>query len=669
MSQPDFSFKLEPEIFEVTPQAKVGAILIQDLQPRSDVDTRQLLAKLKANALDAVVRKNKAYDELPGIKSWLRLFEKLGLNSKKVLPAHAALYKRVQSDKTIPSINLLVDIYNAFSLIYMLPIGGHDITDKSSIRVGLTSGDEKYLPIGSDQEETVEDGEFAYIDNNNQVLTRNLVWRQSEYSKITDTTTDLFIPLDDLTNDLSQEQLTGIINEFIEILANFYQFKYSSAIVDKYSPEFKPTNSIEAASSNRNYLLIRPEIDNSPESVSKFFDHKLDEIYPSRDEFEQALLSGQRLRFYIGADATGPRLHIGHLVPVQKLAQLQALGHEIIFLIGDFTSRIGDPTDKSATRVQLSEEEVAKNAASYKEQIEKFIDFKNEVNPARLVFNSQWNSHLDFGDVLELSANFTVQQMNERDMFKRRLEENKPIYLHEFMYPLLQGYDSVHMEVDGEFGGRDQTFNMLAGRNLAKAYKGINKFVITTHFLLSADGESKMSKSIGNCIFIDDSPEDKYGKVMSIPDELIVHYYELATDLSREEIDAKEQELNQSDNPMEQKKALAWAIVNKLHGEEAANEAQQHFERTVQNSETPEQLPQMQRADLISKNENSELIDLKNLLTLTGLTSSNSEAKRLIAAGAVEVNAQKIVDHTAEFNIHEVNLIKAGRRNWIELTE
>lgn len=406
------------------------------------------------------------------------------------------------------------------------------------------------------------------------------------------------------------------------------------------------------------------QINTDPQAVEKFFDHKIDQIYPSADKYKELLLSGRRLKFYIGADATGPKLHLGHLVPILKMKYLQELGHEIIFLVGDFTARLGDPTDKSETRKLLSEEEVKSNASEFRSQIAKYINFEDGENPAKITFNSQWNNGLKLSDVIRLASNTTVQQMLERDMFAERIKNNKPIYLHEFLYPLIQGYDSVYMEVDGEFGGRDQTFNMLMGRNLLKSYKDIEKVVITTHFLLSADGVNKMSKSIGNCIFIDDAAQEKYAKIMSIPDSLIGHYYKLATDRNLDEIKEIEDKIARGENPMQIKKDLALEIVTFHDGEEQAKQAQFYFENTVQNNVIPDSAHTLSRKSL-----SVERMNLKDLIAKTNLLESNAEAKRLIRAGAIEINGTVENDLMKEFNVKDLVSIRLGKKQWLKFTD
>lgn len=404
------------------------------------------------------------------------------------------------------------------------------------------------------------------------------------------------------------------------------------------------------------------KIDTSEDSINKFFDRKIDKIYPSIEEFKHLLKSGKRLRFYMGVDVTAPKLHIGHIIPFLKMAQLQKMGHEIIFLIGDFTGKIGDPSDKSAARKKLTEEEVENNSKAFQEQLKAQFNFEDPINPPILKFNSTWNSKLTLNEVIELSSNFTVQQMLERDMFQKRITENKPIYLHEFLYPLIQGYDSVAMEVDGEFGGSDQTFNMLAGRTLSKILLKKEKYVLTMKLLLSSDGVNKMSKSIGNCIFILDSPTEKYGKIMSLPDTLIFHYYELLSNLGDRELEVIQQRVK--DNPMQIKKELAFYITEMFNGEEEAKKAQLGFENTFQKKELPTEMVEFNKSELAKFNNN---ILLKDLLTYLKLTQSNSESKRLILEGAVEVDKIKINDVNYKVDIDNTTYIKVGKRNWIKL--
>ncbi|WKZ28318.1 MAG: tyrosine--tRNA ligase [Candidatus Dojkabacteria bacterium] len=656
-------FSIKPELFELFKNAQFGAVLLSDIVVK-DVNHQELLQNLRRNIYSRLANSNKNISETKEYRLWGHVFSLLGLNIKQQLPSHLALYKRFKNNRELPKINTLVDIYNHISLLRQIPLGGHNVEGIDSISIDSTNSSEVYISKGKN--ELVEANRWAYMDNHNRVLTKDLVWRQSDVSLIGEETKSIFIPIDDITASFSNHQLANIVNEIVDVLSNFYNFKWSYGIINKYNQKILLTTAnTEIISKPNNLLLPTPEINTSNSAISSFLDHKIDEVYPSKESLIEALKSGRRLSFYIGADATAPRLHLGHLIPVLKLKELQEMGHRLVFLIGDFTARIGDPTDKSAARVMLTEEEVNRNAKNFLEQIKKYIDFDSSSNPAEVVFNSTWNDQLSMSDVIDLSSNFTVQQMLERDMFAKRIKENKPIYLHEFLYPLLQGYDSVYMGVDGEFGGRDQTFNMLAGRTLAKNIAGIDKFVVTTHFLLSADGVNKMSKSIGNCIFIDDSPQDKYGKVMSIPDELIMHYYQLATQFDNERLILIEDELERG-QPMDIKKKLAFEVVRLNDGESSAKEAQNYFEQTVQLGNRPNDAREVSKSEL-RLITGKDTIQVKELLILTKLCSSNSEAKRLCKSGAVEVNEIKATNPEQEYSLAEIDTIKAGKRNWIIL--
>ncbi|MCX6754108.1 MAG: tyrosine--tRNA ligase, partial [Candidatus Nomurabacteria bacterium] len=290
-------------------------------------------------------------------------------------------------------------------------------------------------------------------------------------------------------------------------------------------------------------------------------------IYPNREFLENKIKKGEKLTIYLGIDPTGPTLHLGHAIPIKKLSELQKEGHKIILLMGDFTAMIGDPTDKGAARKQLTHKQVMTNLKNYKKQASSLISFSGK-NPAQIKFNSKWLGKMNFEEVLSLASNMTVQQMLERDMFKKRVEEEKPIYLHEFMYPLMQGYDSVAMKVDGEIGGNDQTFNMLCGRDLMKTINGKEKFVITMKLLEDNSGK-KMGKTEGNMIALSDTPEEMYGKVMSWTDGMIMPGFELCTNIPMFEIEA----MDESFNPRDLKMKLAKEIVSIFYNVKKAKEA------------------------------------------------------------------------------------------------
>src|SRR3989339_1916383 len=314
----------------------------------------------------------------------------------------------------------------------------------------------------------------------------------------------------------------------------------------------------------------------------------IEAVYPSKDFLEARLKEGKQLTLYLGMDPTGPNLHMGHAIVLRKMREFQDLGHKLIILIGDFTGMIGDPTDKSATRVGLTREQVLENATNYKEQASKLVSFEGE-NAAELKYNSEWLEKMNFADIVELASHFTVQQLLERYMFEKRMEEGKPIHLHEFMYPVMQGYDCVVMDVDGEVGGNDQTFNMLAGRTLMKDLKNKEKFVLTTKLLVDASGK-KMGKTEGNMVSLSDKPEDMFGKVMSWTDEMMDKGFELCTTLPMNEVKKLEAIMP---NPRDRELKLAYEVVKTFLGEKFAKAAQENFHRVFQEKSKPQEIPEL----------------------------------------------------------------------------
>ncbi|MBM3204936.1 tyrosine--tRNA ligase, partial [Candidatus Uhrbacteria bacterium] len=333
-----------------------------------------------------------------------------------------------------------------------------------------------------------------------------------------------------------------------------------------------------------------PSIATDPSAIDWFLSHAVENVYPSKDALREKLMKGERISIYLGIDPTGPTLHLGHMIPLQKLRELQDMGHQIILLIGDFTAMSGDP-DKLTIRRQLTHEEVLENCRLYQDQAEHVLDFSGP-NKAELRFNNDWLGSLSFTQVVELASHFTVQQMLERDNFEKRIAEQKPIKLHEFLYPLMQGYDSVAMDVDMELGGNDQTFNMLAGRTLMKELKGKEKFVLTTRLLADPTGK-KMGKTEGNMITLADTPGDMYGKVMSWTDEMIIPGFEICTQATADQIKTIQKKIKAGENPMQFKHELARQVVTWLLGGDAATKAAEHFTHVHQQKEKPEEIKEV----------------------------------------------------------------------------
>ena len=384
----------------------------------------------------------------------------------------------------------------------------------------------------------------------------------------------------------------------------------------------------------------------------------VENVYPDKESFKKLLKSGKKIRLYCGFDPTAPSLHIGHAIQIKKLAQFQALGHEVIFLIGDFTGMIGDPTDKSKTRPRLTREQLLKNSENYKKQAGKILDFSGE-NPAKIMHNSEWNDKLSFVDLIELSSNFTIQQMLARDMFKKRMQDGKDLHLHEFLYPLAQAYDSVAMDVDLEIGGNDQMFNMLCGRTLMRKVKDKEKFVLTTKLLVDPKGD-KMGKTTGNMITLDEKPNEMFGQIMSWTDGLIVPGLELCTDIPMEEINQIEQDMKEDKlNPRDAKAKLAKEIISIHYSGKEAEQAEKEFEKVFKEKEKPAEI------EVYKINKSKQKII--NILFDSKLVSSKGEAKRLIEQGGVKINNKKVKDYNQEIEIKDGTIIQAGKRKFIKI--
>jgi len=369
-------------------------------------------------------------------------------------------------------------------------------------------------------------------------------------------------------------------------------------------------------------------------------------IIPEKKGLLDLLKSGKKLNVYFGIDPTATKIHIGNAVSIRKLQKFVELGHNVTFLIGDFTALIGDTSDKDKERPILSYEEILNNFKTYKSQAQKLLDFSK----VKVVHNSQWLKKLKFQDIVKLCQNFSVGDFVNRELIKKRLENGKRVGLHETLYPVMQGYDSYHLDTDVQIGGADQTFNMQAGRTLLKNLSNKESFVLVTEYLEGTDGR-KMSKSWGNAIWLTDGPDDMFGKIMSIRDELIIKYFILATKLPLNEIENYKKELNTGKNPMKIKLILAKQIVSELHDANSANNAYENFKKTFQEN-TPDY---------------SETINLEKgdtvLIAVSKVCGSKSEAKRLISQKAVDVNERTIDDINTKISNNDK--IKIGKRKFL----
>ncbi|HLD71754.1 MAG TPA: tyrosine--tRNA ligase [Candidatus Peribacteraceae bacterium] len=365
---------------------------------------------------------------------------------------------------------------------------------------------------------------------------------------------------------------------------------------------------------------------------------------------EEKLKSGKPIRIYLGIDPTGAKLHLGHSVPLRKLRAFQNAGHEVIFLIGSFTAMIGDPSGRDKQREPLTTEQVLKNFETYKEQAALILDF----NRIEVVYNHQWLEKLTFVDVVNLASNFTMQQMMERDMFQKRWKEGRPVGLHEFLYPLMQGYDSVNLDVDCELGGNDQLFNMLAGRTLQSAFGKRDKFVLTTKLIEGTDGR-KMSKTYDNCIYLQDDAKEMYGKTLSIHDDLIITYFECCTGVPMAEVKELEKQLKKGSNPKDIKMRLAREIVTLYHSADAAKAAEEGFQKVHKEKGIPTDIEEVKVA------KGSHIVDI---IVEHKLAPSKSEAKRLIEQGGVSIDGRGVTDINATV---EEGILKVGKRKFLKI--
>lgn len=408
------------------------------------------------------------------------------------------------------------------------------------------------------------------------------------------------------------------------------------------------------------FELLSAEQKRELERQYALYANGVQEIIPAvefRQKIAHSLLENKPLRVKLGLDPSAPDVHIGHTVVLQKLRQFQQNGHIIQLIIGDFTGKIGDPTGKSAARKQLTDEEVKHNAQTYFEQFGKVLD----MGKVELHYNSTWLSKLNFEEVIQLAGKITVARLLERNDFSERISTGKPISLHEFFYPLMQGYDSVMLESDVELGGTDQHFNVLMGRHLQEHYQKEKQAVILLPLLEGLDGIEKMSKSKGNYIGIDEDPNEMFGKTMSIPDELMPKYIDLATDYTLDEKDTLKKELAEGRlHPRDAKIKLGKTFVRMFHGESAADQAEQHFRQVFQKGALPEDIPSVEWSG-------ASVVPIVDLLIGLQLLPSKSEARKMILNGGVKINGEKVTDITLELEVKHDTIVQVGKRKFVKL--
>ncbi len=394
------------------------------------------------------------------------------------------------------------------------------------------------------------------------------------------------------------------------------------------------------------------------ELIASLLTRGVENIIPGRPELEKLLASGKVLNVYLGIDPTATKIHLGHAFPLRKLQILADLGHHVTFLIGDFTATVGDTSDKETERPILTKEQIEENFQTYKRQAKKFLDFsKVEVH-----FNSEWLGKLDFASVLKLTRHFSLNDFISRELIKKRLSEGKSVSLPEVLYPIMQGYDSMVMDTDIQLGGTDQTFNMQAGRTLIHDLKDKESFIIANGFLPGTDGR-KMSKTWGNAIWLEDSPEEVFGKVMSLRDDMIITYFLMGTNVDNSVIEDAKKRLENKENPMELKRELARVIVKELCGKDEVEAAEEFFQKTVVEKIVDENAPEV-RWD----KETIMVEDLIRMIVEIGLATSNGEVKRLIEQGGVYLNEARIEKKSEELPVGK-GILRVGRRKYLKIVK
>lgn len=388
------------------------------------------------------------------------------------------------------------------------------------------------------------------------------------------------------------------------------------------------------------------------DNIEELLTRGVDTVYPTKEDLKKKLQSGEKLKIYQGFDPTGTQLHIGHMVGFMKLRDWQEAGHEVIFLIGDGTGQAGDPSGKTKAREKFfTTEELRQNAKDYVMQAQKIVRFEGE-NAVKIMYNGDWLNKLTLSEILDIAGHFSLQQLIERDLYQERMKKGEDVNLREFLYPLLQGYDSVAMKVDVELGGTDQMFNMLAGRKLVREILNKEKFVMTTPLLTDSEGK-KIGKSEGNVIGLTDKPADLFGKIMSLPDDIILKGFEYLTRVPMEKVKEIEKALTNGENPVKYKKQLAFELVKQLNDESAANQAQEAFEKVIQHKEVPDQIEDYY---FFGKTIFDLLID-------SGLVTSKSEAKRLLEQKGVSIDGE-IVYADSHFDIKDGQLLRVGKHKF-----
>lgn len=616
-------FKIEKEVLELSGGIYTGVVVAFGLNNSTSYE------KITGLLHDEVV---KAYGEFGGksvkdnsaIEPYRQVMKSMGINPSKYPCSIESLLTRISKSGRFPSLSPIVDLGNYVSLKYCVPVGVHDLdTIDEELIVRLASEEDCEVPDNSLEKDPVRIGEPVYATGNS-IRTRRWIWRQMPAGRITKESRNFIFAIDGFASnsnivDKACNELTALINEL-------FGASVETGVITQENNEFRfgPITDEERDVENQIAIILKGVASHTP-------------VGEIREKIREAKKENRPLRVKLGLDPSAPDIHIGHSVVLRKIRQLQDLGHKAIIIIGDFTGMIGDPTGKSKTRKQLSREDVERNAQTYMEQIYKIID----RNRTELYYNSEWLSKMSFADVIELAAKCTVARMLERDDFYNRYTNHLPLSVHEFFYPLMQAYDSVAIKADIELGGTDQTFNILMGRNIQRDYGQSPQLTLFMPLLEGIDGKEKMSKSLGNYIGISEEPSVIFEKVMQIPDDMIIKYYNLCTDVHPDEISKLARTLENGANPRDVKILLAREITALYAGAKAATEAENRFKSVYQQKHFPEDASVVE----VKLEAGVDHFDcLATALVQLGYFSSKSEIRRIFQQGGAVMGGTRITD-------------------------
>ncbi len=672
-------FELSDELLERHLTYVVGVVFVHGAATPSRESISALQSALYRAAQDVPWKLGGAgLHGHPAIARWEQAFETEGINPRTHMPSVAALAQRCLRGDYVRSINPAADIANLISMRHLVPVGAHDIDRlPGNIDVRLSRTGDTFAAAEGDAAEAVPAGEPVYATGSD-VRTRRWVWRQAEKAMTTSESRTIVFPIDGFA-DATAERVEAATQElallakavFTEDVSYGYVSTEKTSLSEDDSSLTRVDDIEEATALLQSLGATDEDAESYPAppadealanwSLSNLLRRGILDGVIVEEELQKDLDSGRRLTIYEGLDPTSTSLHIGHYLSLRVLRWFQLQGHRVILLFGDFTARIGDPTGQSAERQQLTQEEVKANARTWRDQIARVLDLGGD-NPVEVKWNGEWLDHLTLRDMIEISANMTVQQLIERDMFQERLSQQRPLHLHETLYPLLQGYDSVAMSVDAELGGRDQMFNMMVGRDLVRNYNGKTKHVLMTPLIPGLDGR-KMSKSYGNTVDLTENPVDMFFKLTQVSDELLPMFMSVLTDMPDDEIDEVRRRLSTESNLQDDRERFARAVTERLHGADEAQRAQTEFTRVVDEGNI------RQDVEEVFLKPSEEPLTILDVAVATGLTTSRGDARRLIQQGGLEINDRRQTEPTLQLSPEDVEgaIIKMGKRGFVRI--